>query len=77
MVSPHYIDLGDDSIREGSLTLRILPGYSITPGLFVFVRNFAKHQKSFAPPMSLMPEMSREMYHGRLLGVPNSVALNR
>ena len=22
-------------------------------------------------------EMSREMYHGRLLGVPNSVALNR
>ena len=23
------------------------------------------------------PEMSREMYHGRLLGVTNSVALNR
>ena len=22
-------------------------------------------------------EMNREMYHGRLLGVPNSVALNR
>ena len=26
---------------------------------------------------TLLPEMSREMYHGRLLGVPNSVALNR
>ena len=25
----------------------------------------------------LPPEMSREMYHGRLLGVTNSAALNR
>ena len=35
------------------------------------------HSAYRARKLESLAEMSREMYHGRLLGVPNSVALNR